>query len=405
MRSTGTTHMKLWLTVAMAAGMTSLAMPAAAQPLNRNLSSYLIFASKYARVKNLNIDTACNIGVNCAAPSAKSKCGQLIFDDVFFANGSQAVADNVNCRKGGVLWQLFRNGGGPCDVNATINHPPIEPFSPTPIIAGTCDNTCTPDVAALKALCGFPSPFPACDPSKKVIVRAGQDCDTQGFSVVEPLGDGRCQLPPGQYGTIQVRNGGTLELSPGNYDVCDFKVSRNALVQATNSVLNVSAGGSFRVGGQSTVGQNCGDLAVFVDGTKRVTFGRGSVIAAKLCAPGAPVKLGHSNQLLGQFIGDYVTANRGNHGQCCDGGGRCTCVDTFSPTSLHCGAELTLNSACDLTSASSVTVCAQPAMINSKTATTLKVTVPMVNGPCPIVVTDSLGGMFTLNDPVNVTCP
>jgi hypothetical protein len=407
MRSTGTNSTKLWIAIAMAAGMTSLAVSAAAQPLDRNFSSYFIFASKYARLKNFHLDSACNIGVNCPALSAHSKCGQLIFADAVLANGSQGVSDNINCSKGGVFWQLFRNGGGPCDVTATINAPPIQPFVPTPIIAGTCDvATCTPDVDALKALCGFPNPFPACDPARKVTVRAGQDCDVQGAPIVEPLGDGRCQLPPGQYGAVQVRNGGKLELSPGEYDVCSLKVGRTALVTAANSVINVAAGGTFRVGADSTVGQNCGDLEVRVDGTKGVSFGRRSLIAAKVCAPGSPVKLGHGNQLIGQFVGDRVAANRDNHGQCCDGAdGRCTCVDAFSPSSLHCQDDLTLTSACDLTNATGVTVCGQPAMIVVQTATEMKVKVPNVSGPCPIVVTDATGGSFKLNDTVSVTCP
>lgn len=370
-----------------------------AATLRRDLGSYFIFASKFAHVKNLSIDNACNIGVNCAAPNASSKCGELIFDDVTFADGSQAVGDRTFCTKSGaVLFDLFRNGGGPCN-DITLNDPPIQPFSPTPIIPGTCAPGCLPDVAKLKQLCGFPDPFPACAPGSDVRAVAGQDCVGAPDSVPN---NGHCDLAPGVYGNLLVQRGAQLNLVAGEYDACSLKVARNATVLAKGTTVNIPSPGSFRVGGQSKVGLKCGDLTVNEDGTSKVTFGRGVNVAAKVCAPAAELKLGHGNNLIGQFVGDSVTANRDNHGQCC--GGKCTCIDAFSPTTAHVGDTITLTGACDLSVATGVKICgiaAAPPFV-SKTASEIKVHVPVgAAGACSIEV-DSPQGNFVPNQKLTV---
>jgi len=389
-------------TVAAVAALATLGMwPVAggAAPLRRDLGSYFIFASKFAHVKNLSIDNACNVGVNCAAPNSSSKCGELIFDDVTFADGSQAVGDRTFCTKSGVvLFDLFRNSGGPCN-NITLNDPPIQPFNPTPIIAGTCAPGCLPDVAKLKQLCGFPDPFPACALGADVRAKEGEDCIGAPDTVPN---NGHCDLAPGQYGDVKVQRSAQMNLVAGEYDVCSFKVARNATVLASGTTIAIAAPGSFRVGGQSKVGLKCGDLTVFQDGTSRVTLGRGVNIAAKVCAPGAAVKLGHGNNLIGQFVGDTVTANRDNHGQCC--GGRCTCIDAFTPTTAHVGDVISLTGACDLSVATGVKICgiaAAPPFV-SKTAGEIKVTVPVgASGACTIEV-DSPQGSFVPNQKLTV---
>jgi hypothetical protein len=394
---------------AIAAGLIALGGPASAQPLRRDLGSYFILASKYVHIKNFSLDSACNIGVNCKAPSASGKCGELVFDDATFADGSQAVGDRTFCTKpGSTLWQLFRNGGGsgcvPPDI--TLKQPPEQGFLP-PILGDldgdstpSCGNVCDPDIGDLEVGCGFPAVFPACDPSKGVIVRAGQDCD----GAVDTLpGNSRCDLAPGTYGEISVRNFGKLDLAPGSYNVCSLKVGRNALVTAKGTNVFIADGGSFRVGGTSKVGQQCGDLTVLEKGTGRITFGRGATVAAKVCAPAAALNLGHGNLLIGQFVGDTITANRNNHGQCCVGG-KCTCFDTFSPTTAHCGDTLTITSGCDLTNATGVKICGISAMILTKSPTQITVKVPVANGPCDVEV-DSSTGTFVGTTKLNVNCP
>jgi hypothetical protein len=76
-----------------------------------------------------------------------------------FGTGSQVVGDKVFIRKAGArLWQLFRNDGGTLD-DTELLAPPEHPFA-TPVIPGTCDDACQPDVTMLEAACGFPVVFP-----------------------------------------------------------------------------------------------------------------------------------------------------------------------------------------------------------------------------------------------------
>jgi hypothetical protein len=389
-------HHRIVTAVVMAAGLAMSTVPAAAQPLRRDLGSYFLFALKFARLKNLSVDNACNVGVDCAAPSANSECGELIFDEVTFADGSQAAGDRTFCTKpGATLFQLFKNSGGPCN-GITVNSPPISPFD-TPIIPGTCDPGCLPDYPEIESLCGFPDPFPPCGGAE---VRVKKDEDCTGAPDAVP-NNGRCDLAPGQYGDVRVRNFGKLNLSPGDYNVCNFRVGRNALVVGPGAVINIP-GGSFRVGGSGNVGQRCGDLTVRVKGDGTVTFGRGVTLGAKVCAPESSIKLGHGNTLLGQFVGDQITSNRDNHGQCC--GGRCACIDAFAPEQAHVGDVVTLTGICDLSVTTGVKICgidAAPPFV-SKTATELKVTVPVgAIGPCTIEVLSSQGS-FVHNQTLTV---
>lgn len=374
--------------LALMAGLTLVAAPVAAQPLKRDLGSYFIFAQKFARLKNFSMDNACNVGVNCAAPNASSTCGELLFDAATFADGSQTVGDRTFCTApGAVVSQLFKNQGGPCN-GITLLHPPVEPFDPMPIIAGTCGVGCVPDNTAIEALCGFPVPFPTCDPSKPVKVQPGQDCI--GAPDTAP-GNGRCDLAPGVYGNISVRNKGSISLTAGNYDVCLFKVGRDATVTADSAVIRIPDGGEFKGGGGSHIGQMCGDITVLMKGTKsRLTFGRLLTVYAKVCAPESALKLGHGNHFFGQFVGDTVTANRDNHGMCC--GSHCTCIDSFSPSSAKMGDTVTLTGNCNLNNTTGVEICGVAAIITNKTATELKVTVPAVApGQCTIRVLSATG--------------
>ena len=92
MRFRGTVGRGIGITVAAAVGVMVLAEAVVAQtPLRRDLASYFILASKFVKVKNLQVTTPCNVGVNCAASPPKKKCGQLFLGAVDFATGSQAV--------------------------------------------------------------------------------------------------------------------------------------------------------------------------------------------------------------------------------------------------------------------------------------------------------------------------
>jgi hypothetical protein len=368
-----------------------------AQPLRRNLADYFIFAQTQASLKNFQLDTACNIGVNCAAPTPGAKCGSLSYGRTIQVVGSQTVGDQQFFRKpGAVVGQVFRNSGGPL-TNVTILTPPEMPFA-TPIIAGTCAPGCIPNNVALEAECGFPVPFPACDPAKDVKATAGQDCTPAALDIL--LGNGQCDLAPGQYGDISVQSGATANLDPGDYDTCSFTASRNTNIQGPGAVINVN-GGVFKISNGSTLGTTCGDFTVRVDGGGNVSFGRNVFIAAKVCAPDSILKLGHNNTLLGQFVGDIVNADLNNKGGCC--GGRCACFDTFSPTSGTAGTDVTMTSACDLSNVTDVLVCGVPANIVSQAPAQLVFDIPngLPPGPCDVEIV-SPSGTFLGNQKLTI---
>ena len=297
-----------WLVVV--AAETALAVP---PPLRRDLGSYGIFASRLARVQNLSLPSACNVGVNCATPPGGSpRCGKLVLGSAHFAAGSQAVGDRVLCTKpGAALWQLFSNGGTCGD--ASIEVVPPQPFTP-PVIPGTCGDGCTPDVAALKASCGFPDPFPACDPGRPVTVRPGEDCD--GAVDADP-GNLRCDLSPGTYGTVQVQNGGRLGLGAGAYAVCGLLLGRGAEAVGPGATIAIPASYDLRVGDGGRLGSICGAVTVQLDGEGAAAVGRHAGVAARVCAPERRLRVGGGASVSGQLVGDTVVTGRDVLAVCC----------------------------------------------------------------------------------------
>lgn len=347
-----------------------------AQPLRRDIASYHVLGMRKVSLKNYKLDSPCNVGVNCGGIANSRSCGVLALADPTFALGSQTVADQCFFRKpGGRIGQLFCNQPDSL-ANVEILQPPVQTFAPS-IIANTCGPDCALDVAAMEAACGFPSPFPTCNAAAGTLkIAANSDCPPLDTT----LGNGVCDLPPGAYGDINVLNGGKVALSPGNYAVCSFKVGRNARVQGSASIILVDGGG-FKANNNTDIGQDCGDLEIYVKGEEAVGFGRNMLVAAKVCAPGSILKLGHNNLLIGQFIGDIVNSDLNNRGVCC--AGRCACYDQLSPTSAKVGATVTATGACEMDAVSEVRVCGLPAAITSKTPLEVKFTVPAVGGPLP----------------------
>src|SRR5262249_13156676 len=153
----------------------------------------------------ITVNSACNVGVNCAQPTLNSSCGRADFANPTFAQDSQLAADGVTfSAKNGKLWQLFTNHSFNT-ANVQVNAPPVQTFT-APILPGTCGTSCNPDPAALETFCNFPNPFPACNPGNAVTVATRQTLN----------------LAPGTYGDIVVMNLATLNLSPGTYDICSF---------------------------------------------------------------------------------------------------------------------------------------------------------------------------------------
>jgi hypothetical protein len=362
-------------------------VPVRAETLHRALSSYFLFAQRKAALKNLSLDASCSIGVDCASPNPNSSCGALALGSVTFVDGSQAAADKTFFRKpGAVVSQVCRNNESPL-ANVTMGTSP-EKFT-TPIIAGGCDSDCRPNPAPLETLCGFPVPFPTCDPTRNVLVRPGADCTADGAT-----GNSACDLSPGRYGYLLVQNGARLNLGPGDYVACGVQIGRNVTLRARETRILVPDGGFFKGSNGSTIAEGCGDLSVLVQGRGSVSFGRHTSVAAQVCAPASRMKLGHDNQLLGRFVGDTITADSNNHARCCAVTGDCACYSDVSPRRARVGDAVTLATDCDLGSVSAVRVCGLPAAVVAQTKSELMFTVPAgAAGNCVIEV-DSPAGTF-----------
>jgi hypothetical protein len=284
--------------------------PQPIEPLRREMGSYFALAQRALSVKDLQLDSPCNVGVNCASVTQNGTCGVLAMADATFGESTQVVGDKVFFRRPGArLWQLFRNGGGPL-TDVELLAPPESPFA-TPIIPGTCEAGCKPNVAALEAACGIPATIPECVSVKGVRATPLADCLFDSNP-----GNQQCDLAPGVYGRLRVMNGARLSLSPGEYVFCGVKVGRNAAVEADGTTILMSRT-SFKVGNGSEVGQDCGDLTVLMRGFGVVSFGRHTLVASRVCAPQAYMRLGHGNTLIGQFVGDNITSDSNNQGRCC----------------------------------------------------------------------------------------
>jgi hypothetical protein len=281
------------------------------EALRRDVDDYFALAQRSLRMKDLQLDSPCNVGVNCPSVTENGVCGTVAMADPTFGTGSQVVGDKVYIRKPGArLWQLFRNGGGPLS-GVELQAPPERPFE-TPVIPATCDETCQPDVAALEAACGFPAPFPACDTARPVRALGPTDCDHDAVP-----GNQQCDLAPGAYGRLRVMNDSRLALAPGQYSFCSVKVGRDAAVEADGTTVFVPSGGFFRAGNGSQVGEDCGDLEVLMQGRGTIAFGRHALVAARVCAPQTYLRLGHGNTLIGRFMADTITSDSNNQARCC----------------------------------------------------------------------------------------
>jgi hypothetical protein len=244
----------------------------AAQP-SANLNDYVLFAARAIQTKGPTIGDG-DVGVNLAS-------GELLAPRFFAAPKSIVASDVVHFDRtptSTTLQQLF--------ANTVVFGPPATPFTP-PIIA---------DVAAA---CGFPSPFPACDPQHPVEI---------------PIGTATV-LPPGTYGRVVVHGtafgASTVTLTGGTYVFCQLKVSRASKLQAAAPVtIDVATKASF--GPSTFFGPDPGvptlrssDVRLYVNGTL-VKLTRDATSVAHVCAPNAHLRLSKGGVHTGVYVAGLI---------------------------------------------------------------------------------------------------
>ncbi len=376
---------------------------AAGPPLRRDLASYLFFGLRSVGLKDVTVTGACNVGVDCAQPTTNSDCGVVTHENPNYADGSQIAGDRARFNTGGgIIFQLFSNQPSGLE-NVFVGSPPVEPLT-LPILGdadgdGTpsCGAGCVVDAGDLATACGFPSPFPTCDPARTVVVTPLADCSIG--DVV--LGNQRCDLGPGVYGNLDVKDQAAMTFAGGTYVVCDLNVGKNTETLADAATV-VQASGGVRISNDSNfgpaAGQSCGLIRVNVNGPGDFGFGRQAAVNGYFCAPQRTIQLGHDNNLTGRFFADTISGDSNNRGFCCHPdpqGGACACLDTFAPTVASVGATVTLFSTCSLDVATAVRICGIAAPIVAQTADKIRVTVPAgAAGACQLQLI-SPAGVFT----------
>jgi len=126
------------------------------------------------------------------------------------------------------------------------------------------------------------------------------DPDSPDYSPMNEI----IELDPGTYGSLDLRNNGTIKLSPGVYYIDEIAQSASATLEVTgNTTIFVKSG--LDLSGQGVVNPT-GDpteLTIYYDGTSEAKFVGGSSAYMEVYAPEAPVKLAGNADFFGSFIG------------------------------------------------------------------------------------------------------
>jgi len=155
------------------------------------------------------------------------------------------------------------------------------------------DGTGTPSLPIQESLC---APFPTitCG-TDLVLVEQSQNYGT---------------LAPGTYGSLYVRNGGSIQLAPGTFTFCDIRMGRYATIETLGpAMLNVA--GDVRVASSSRLGPASGSAPVLVKvGGRSVRLSQYAVGNAAFVAPAARMTFGRSAHLLGCFCTDRAGTDK-----------------------------------------------------------------------------------------------
>jgi hypothetical protein len=379
---------------------TFAASPAAAQPLSTDPATYFILGRDEVRLKDFQIETgpACNIGVNNAGGLLRNTDGS------FSSPLNQIGADNCGAA-GGDIAQCFCNAGGGKFDETCVGFPGI-----------LLDETLATYIAACNTMPGGDFPMPCVAGVLNVTADDGKDCVP--LAADSNAGNMRCDLPPGDYGHIEVNRKAALSLDGGVYNIASYHADRDTILLTTNgqSTVNVCGDDEFDFGDKGAVIGECGSLRLnYISSVGAVNLGNRKnnttadmFMTLHVCAPQAEIKLSRHNNLEGNFFANFASSDFGNRGRCCEvaQAGLCACFDVVAPASVQVGDDLTLSGGCDLSNVSAVTVCGVDCPISMQDDTQIVCTVPDPGVALPTacdVVGVSGTGEFKSNTQVTVT--
>jgi len=257
---------------------------AVAQP-STHLAPYVLFAQDSIRIRSALIKDG-DVGVNDGLLYTR---GAVAASQSDFVGGATHLDSTTDCE------DLFTN----VLVGGASRCPQASGSVPRPVVANVPQG------------CSFPSPFPACDPSRPVLVDHNQTIDL-------PLGPSGT---PGIYGDLVVQGGGSgpavLKLAPGEYHFCSVRVGRNGSV-LFRGPTTVDVTGQVRMSNATDIGPDSslgaaapppGAIKWYVQGTQ-VRYSRKGNIGGYVCAPTARMSIGSSVVLKGQYVARSIRLKR-----------------------------------------------------------------------------------------------
>jgi hypothetical protein len=260
---------------------------------SRTIGDYALFATQRLRTKGDLTVRGLAVGVNDGSLLMKGPLNTDSQNVAVGGNGGQ-----VRLGAGTACATLFTHVGGAASIGA-----------------GQCTTHETFDSSTAGLLiddpataCGFPSAFPACDPSTNLTVGHGQ-----AVSLSAPAGTTL------KRGKVLVRGGGagsgTLILGGGTYSFCSLRVARGGTL-LVDSAAQVFVSGDVRLFPGSVVGPSAvtnpgsSALGAFVNG-EFVRISRNAKFTGKVCAPKSLLSLGFKASVTGNLVARVISTDRG----------------------------------------------------------------------------------------------
>jgi hypothetical protein len=267
----------------------ALASGVPTRPVDRDLSSYVLFATDQIQVKAgqdaaHGIVTGGDIGVNKTGLVTGSprlqicRNGHLTMDD-----GTQVVADTMELTDLCSVWDVYGN--------ALTGNPPVSPNHSGPT-----------------AFTG-----PIIDPSDLPAIPSFT-CDTSGASDVTVLSNTTLALLPGTYGQIALQDDAHLVLHGGTYDVCKVTTGKFTTID-TDPALVMHVANKIDFSNSTHLGNACaaqfwvrGD-APLNSNQRSISFGRDTEAWGQFWNLNAETDLGHTTDLHGQFLAETIVSD------------------------------------------------------------------------------------------------
>jgi YVTN family beta-propeller protein/cysteine-rich repeat protein len=248
--------------------------PRVAGAQSTDLGSYVLFATDEMRARGLAVERG-DVGVNNGPLFVRT--GVILDAPTSEVSADQAsIPSDAICRR--LVARLPGNPAPACPAEGIFT----PPFA---------------DGDAVGAACGFPAPFPDCDPARTLEILPGET------RVIDP----------GSYGQVVVRSSGSargrLVFRPGTYQLCGLRTARGAELDFEGPTT-LQVAGTVRFGTQSLVNFNGIDshLVNLIASGSIVRLARDAKSVLRLCAPFSTLRMGRGVFAAGRYVARSIVA-------------------------------------------------------------------------------------------------